>query len=85
MAGHDLIMSTSDVRVCQLTEAQLEAKHAAGNPEGTWCVGHRTGQLRVPAGERQALRITGVAAGPHHSKVARPVQPRAQRPRRQRR
>ena len=40
-----------DIRVCQLTEAQLEAKHAAGNPEGTWCVGHATGQIRVPAGE----------------------------------
>lgn len=40
-----------DIRVCKLTEAQLEAKHTAGAAEGTWCVGHPTGQLRVPAGE----------------------------------
>ena len=40
-----------DIRVCKLTEAQLEAKHAEGKPEGSWCVGHRTGQVRVPAGE----------------------------------
>ena len=40
-----------DIRVCKLTEAQLEAKHRAGAAEGTWCVGHPTAQLRVPAGE----------------------------------
>ena len=40
-----------DIRVCKLTEEQIEEKHAAGAAEGTWCVGHPTGQLRVPAGE----------------------------------
>ncbi len=40
-----------DIRVCKLTEEQLEAKHKQGKAEGTWCVGHPTGQLRVPAGE----------------------------------
>ena len=40
-----------DIRVCKLTEEQLEDKHKQGKAEGTWCVGHPTGQLRVPAGE----------------------------------